>query len=71
MTEDDYTLDLPTRIERRKRALKARDIAEFLNISGKQVYALVQQGRIPSYRIDGAIRFDPATTARWLRSRAA
>lgn len=62
--------DLPTHIAQRRKALTVSELAEILSVSNKQVYALIQQGYIPSYRIGGSIRLDPGTTARWLRERA-
>src|SRR5579884_845969 len=69
--EADWTLDIPSRIERRGRALTVKELAELIHLSTKQIYALVQGGKVPFYRIDGAIRFDPHHIAEWLRARAA
>jgi excisionase family DNA binding protein len=65
------SLDLATRIERRKEALTVPELAAFIRLSRKQVYALTARGIIPSYRIRGSIRFDPHRVADWLRSQAA
>jgi excisionase family DNA binding protein len=69
--EEFSTLDLPSRIERRRKALTVSELAELISLSPKQVYKLVQQGHLPSYRIAGSIRLDPITTAQWLRSQSA
>ena len=66
--DDDFNLDIPGRIERRRKALTVKEVAELIHLSGKQIYELVGRGHIPSYRIAGAIRFDPLRTANWLRS---
>jgi excisionase family DNA binding protein len=67
----DTALDLPTLIERRRKALTVSELAELIHLSTKQIYELVGKGYIPSYRIGGSIRFDPKTTADWLRAQAA
>jgi excisionase family DNA binding protein len=67
MQEENYTLDIPSRIERRRKALTVKEVAELVSLSTKQIYELVAGGHIPSYRIAGAIRFDPRRTAEWLR----
>ena len=69
--DEDYSLDIPGRIERRRKALTVKELAEFVSVSTKQVYELVAKGHIPSYRIAGAIRFDPRHAAQWLRSQHA
>jgi excisionase family DNA binding protein len=43
------------------------DVAELLNISERQVYKLAAENRIPSFKIGGSVRFDPAAFAAWLR----
>jgi excisionase family DNA binding protein len=66
--DEDLTLDIPSRIERRRKALTVPELAGIIGISKRQVYALVQRGHIPSYRIAGTVRLDPASIALWLRS---
>ncbi|WP_348267906.1 helix-turn-helix domain-containing protein [Edaphobacter sp. DSM 109919] len=48
----------------------ADELAEVLSISRKHIYKLAKSGRIPCYRMGGAIRFDPEATALWLEKRA-
>jgi len=64
-------LDLPTQLESTRKALTVAELAETLALSTKQIYALVDKGYIPSYRIAGSIRFDPVRIAAWLRGQAA
>lgn len=59
--------DLVSIIERKRGAWSAADLAELLECSEKHIYALARSGRMPPPRIDGMIRFDPCTTAEWLR----
>jgi len=63
-------LDLSSQIESRKALLTVPELAEFLHLSCKQIYALTARGLIPSHRIAGSIRYDPHLVAKWLRSQA-
>ena len=61
--------DLATRIQRWPHALTAPELAELLGFGKTTIYDLAKRGGIPHYRMAGSIRFDPATTAAWLRNR--
>jgi len=61
---------LPQRIERIKRAITANEVAEFLAVSPITIYKMAQAGRLPSFRIGTAVRFDPRALAEWLRANA-
>ena len=50
-------------------ALTAEELAAVLSLSRKHVYKLAKKNRIPCFRLGGAIRFCPETTAQWLESR--
>jgi excisionase family DNA binding protein len=67
----DTRVDLATQIERRRKALTVEELADMPALSTKQVYNLVKRGKIPSIRIASSIRFDPASTAHWVRSKTA
>jgi hypothetical protein len=54
-------------IERKRGAWSVVALAELLECSEKDIYALARSGRMPHRRFDGIIRFDPCTTAEWLR----
>jgi predicted DNA-binding transcriptional regulator AlpA len=41
---EDISIDLPTRIERWRRALTVTDLAEITSISDKQIYSLIKRG---------------------------
>ena len=56
-------------IESRPEAWSARELAKLIGCTGKHIYALAKSGRMPHLRIGGMVRFDPATTAAWLRER--
>jgi excisionase family DNA binding protein len=61
---------LPQRIEGIKRAITASELAELLAISPITVYKLAKAGRLPSFRVGTAVRFDPRAIAQWLRGNA-
>ena len=57
-------------IRSRRSAWTAEELAELLTLSKKHIYRLAKVGRMPSYRIGGAVRFDPNGTADWLEGKA-
>jgi excisionase family DNA binding protein len=67
----DTPIDPATQIERQRKALTVEELADILASSTKQVYSLVKRGKILSIRIASSIRFDPASTAHWIRSKTA
>lgn len=69
----DSTFDAPVKdhsltgyIRNKGRAWNASELAHLLDLSPKHIYRLAKEGRMPSIRIGGAIRFDPQATANWL-----
>jgi excisionase family DNA binding protein len=62
------TLTLTQTIARNvKGALTAKQLAGMLNISPKTVFKLAKAGRIPSFRVGSAVRFDARHVIDWLR----
>ena len=62
------TLTLTKKIARgAKGALTAKQLAELLNISPKTIFKMAKAGRIPSFRIGTAVRFDARLIVDWLR----
>jgi len=57
-------------IEKRESALTVDELATLTTTSVKTLYKAIAAGRLPAYRIGGAIRLDPAETAAWLRERS-
>lgn len=51
-------------------ALTVEQLAELLQCSKKALYKMVRSGTLPSFRVGTMVRFDPAITAQWLRSRS-
>jgi excisionase family DNA binding protein len=62
------TLTLTKKIARDiKGALTAKQLAGMLNISPKTVFKMAKAGRIPSFRVGSAVRFDARHVIDWLR----
>ena len=49
-------------------ALTARQVAELLQVSPQTVYRAATRGVLPSFKIAGSLRFNPAAVAAYLRS---
>jgi excisionase family DNA binding protein len=62
-------LNLADSIDGRTNALTVSDVAELLKVSERQVYKLAAENLIPSFKVGGSVRFDPATIAAWLRQK--
>ena len=62
---------LPQRIEKIKRAMTAREVAELLAVSPITVYKMAKAGKLPNFRVGTAVRFDPRAVAEWLRDSVA
>jgi excisionase family DNA binding protein len=50
--------------------LTIRDLAKQLQVKSSTLYAWVAQGKVPSLKINGLIRFDPETINSWVKSSA-
>jgi excisionase family DNA binding protein len=61
-------LSLADRIEQIDHALTAKELAVMLHVSPITIYQLAQAGRIDSFRVGTAVRFDPVKVAKWLRT---
>jgi excisionase family DNA binding protein len=62
--------NIASHIRERRAAWTAEELGVLLNLSRKHIYKLAKTGRMPSYRLGGAIRFDPQATADWLEKKA-
>jgi excisionase family DNA binding protein len=67
----DKPVSLADFVEAKPRALLVPEVAALLNVSGRQIYKLAAEHRIPCLRIAGCIRFDPSALAIWLRQKTA
>jgi excisionase family DNA binding protein len=61
------SLNLIEQFESRQGAMKVAELTELLGVDDKHIYRMAARGRLPSFRIGGAIRFDPQEIAKWLR----
>ncbi len=56
-------------LETKTEALKADELAALFDVTPQHIYKMAARGEIPSFRIAGAVRFDPHEVARWLRAK--
>jgi excisionase family DNA binding protein len=49
-------------------AIGADDIARLLQTSRHTIYSWVRENRIPYFRLNGSLKFDPALIADWIDS---
>jgi predicted DNA-binding transcriptional regulator AlpA len=59
-------MSLIAHLEKETRVLRARDVAKLFQVTPQHVYKMAAGGRLPSFRLAGAIRFDPHELASWL-----
>jgi excisionase family DNA binding protein len=62
------SISIADQIEAVNHAMKVKELAPMLDMSPTKLYNLARDGRIPSYRIAGSVRFDPHAVAVWLRA---
>jgi excisionase family DNA binding protein len=61
------SLNLIEKLESRHGAMKVSDLTELLGVDDKHIYRMAARGQLPSFRVGGAVRFDPHEVANWLR----
>ena len=61
------SVDLATRIERHDGALSVVKVVKETGMGRTKVYQLCRECRIPHYRFDDVISFDPFQLAAWIR----
>lgn len=61
------TARVVSELEGQAHALKAKEVARLLGVTAQHIYKLAARQLIPSFRVGGAVRFDPAEVADWLR----
>ena len=64
--QENSKADLVTRLKQRSGAIRVSELARILTMNLTTVYQMVEEGRIPHYRIGDSIRFDPVRVASWL-----
>ena len=62
-------MNLIEQLEARSGAMKVAELCELLGVDDKHIYRMAARGSLPSFRVGGAIRFDPQEVAKWLRSK--
>jgi excisionase family DNA binding protein len=62
-------VSLEEMLAQRGTALTVKDVAQVLNVSQRLIYQQVQIGEIPHFRVGAAVRFEPATLAKWLHGK--
>ena len=50
-----------------KQLLTANQVAELLNCKSSTVYAWAKRGDIPSFKLNGLLRFDPTDIEVWIK----
>lgn len=70
-TRDQEPVSIATQIERCESLITPIQLALFLALSPKTIYAMAKAGTLPTVRLGASIRFCPTTTAKWLRDRSA
>jgi excisionase family DNA binding protein len=58
-------------LKSRTGALKVGEVAKLFGVTPQHIYKMAASGRIPSFRISGAVRFDPDEVASWLKEKQA
>ena len=61
------SLNLIQELESRHGAMKVSELTELLGVDDKHIYRMAARGQLPSFRVGGAVRFDPQEVANWLR----
>ena len=46
--------------------LKIKDVAELLNVSEKKIYELIEEGKIPAYKLNDKYRFNRTEIENWV-----
>lgn len=58
-------------LKSRTGALKVAELAKLFGVTPQHVYKMAASGSIPSFRIQGSVRFDPDDVAAWLQEKQA
>jgi excisionase family DNA binding protein len=59
-------MSIASRIRGIRYAMTADELAEMLHMSRITILRRAKRGKIPSFRIGSAVRFDPAAISKWL-----
>ena len=59
-------MKLAESLAKRQNAMTVGEVAEVLQISERLVYQMAAEGRIPSFKIRGTVRFDAHILSQWI-----
>lgn len=59
-------MKLLEQLTKRSSALKVAEVAEMFGVTPQHIYKMAASGKLPSFRVAGAVRFDPQDLANWL-----
>jgi excisionase family DNA binding protein len=62
-------VNLIEKLEARSGAMKVAELCDLLGVDDKHIYRMAARGSLPSFRVGGAVRFDPQEVAKWLRAK--
>lgn len=57
-------------LSKRSSALKVAEVAALFGVTPQHIYKMAANGQLPSFRVAGAVRFDPHDLAHWLSRKA-
>lgn len=63
-------MNLVERLNNQTKVLRAAELASLLEVTPQHIYKLAATGRMPSFLVARAIRFDPQQVATWLLENA-
>jgi excisionase family DNA binding protein len=61
--------NLIEQLDARHGAMRVADLTALLGVDDKHIYRMAARGQMPSFRLGGAVCFDPQEVAKWLRSK--
>jgi excisionase family DNA binding protein len=56
--------NLMEELEARHGTMRICDLTELLGVDDKHIYRMAARGQLPSFRVGGAVRFDPQEVAK-------
>ena len=57
-------------LSKKSAALKVAEVAQMFGVTPQHIYKMAASGKLPSFRVAGAVRFDPDDLAQWLAKKA-
>jgi excisionase family DNA binding protein len=63
-------MKLAEQLSKRSSALKVAEVAAMFGVTPQHIYKMAASGKLPSFRVAGAVRFDPQDLANWLMKKS-